>query len=177
MPFPGGITLSGGEPLARPVFAAELLRKARSKNLHATLATSGWYDMDNPHVREALHHTDLVLFDIKHTDSLLHRQFTSVENSRINRNLRRLGRQKPALRLLARTPDVTGFNASPKAIEDIALLAASIPTVRGHELLPCEQVGEAKYTQFGMPQPAPGCRAPDAALFAELLEIVGNTRG
>ncbi|MDL2271842.1 glycyl-radical enzyme activating protein [Desulfovibrio sp. OttesenSCG-928-I05] len=173
----GGITLSGGEPLARPAFAAEILRKSQERGLHTVLATSGWYDMDNPYVRESLRHTDLVLFDIKHVDGVLHRQFTSVDNSRIIENLRRLGREFPDLPIIARTPVVPGFNDTHKVIEEIALLAASIPSVCDHELLPCELVGEAKYAQFGLPHTQAGSRSLEFPLLEELSEIVGNTRG
>ncbi len=172
----GGLTLSGGEPLARPFFVSEVLRKAHGEKLHTALATSGWYDMDNPYVRESLRHTDLILFDIKHTDSQLHKQFTSVDNSRIIENLRRLGREFPALPIIARTPVVPGFNDTPKAIEEIALLTAGVPSVRGHELLPCETVGEAKYPQFGLSHPVPGVRSLEPDVFAELAKIISNTR-
>ena len=37
----GGVTLSGGEPLAQPEFCAELLRLCRAEGLHTAVDTSG----------------------------------------------------------------------------------------------------------------------------------------
>jgi pyruvate formate lyase activating enzyme len=38
----GGLTLSGGEPMAQPEFAIELAQSAKSRGLHVCLETSGY---------------------------------------------------------------------------------------------------------------------------------------
>ncbi len=80
----GGITLSGGEPLFRPVLAAETLRLARGEGMHSALETCGWFDMDNPQVREALSCLDLCIVDLKHVDSAPHQRHTGVDVQRIH---------------------------------------------------------------------------------------------
>ena len=67
----GGITLSGGEPLVQPEFAASLFRAAHAYKdgpIHTCLDTSGGIDLSatKDKVVEVLNHTDLVLLDIKH---------------------------------------------------------------------------------------------------------------
>ena len=62
----GGVTVSGGEALLQWEFVRELLKKCQEAGLHTALDTTGyceWGDM-----RQVLHHTDLLLFDVKHTD-------------------------------------------------------------------------------------------------------------
>jgi len=63
----GGMTVSGGEPLVQPEFVRELLKKCQEKGIHTTLDTTGnapWQNIDS-----VLEYVDLVLQDIKHTDT------------------------------------------------------------------------------------------------------------
>jgi len=59
----GGVTLSGGEPLAQPTFTAALLHGCKSLGLHTALDTSGFAGR-KVHA-ELLADVDLVLLDIK----------------------------------------------------------------------------------------------------------------
>lgn len=156
----GGITLSGGEPLFRPALAAETLRLARGEGMHSALETCGWFDMDNPQVREALSCLDLCIVDLKHVDSAPHQRHTGVDVQRIHGNLHRLAREFPRLPLTARITLIPGFNATEDVVLRLARLALSVPTVRGVELVPGHVFGVAKYAQLGRPQlwsPASTC--------------------
>lgn len=59
----GGVTISGGEPLAQPGFVAALLEKCHESGIHVAIDTSGGMPLSGiePLVREA----DLILLDIK----------------------------------------------------------------------------------------------------------------
>ena len=59
----GGVTVTGGEPLAQPVFTAALLKALRAEGYHTALDTSGAGALAA--AREVLAHTDLVLADLK----------------------------------------------------------------------------------------------------------------
>ena len=59
----GGVTLSGGECLMQPDFAAELLEGFKKLGLHTAVDTSGICDIDE--AKKVLVHTDLVICDIK----------------------------------------------------------------------------------------------------------------
>ena len=67
----GGITATGGEPLAQPEFLAELFALAKKKGVHTCLDTSGIVFRPDEHsaVDRVLDNTDLVMLDIKHIDS------------------------------------------------------------------------------------------------------------
>jgi len=59
----GGVTFSGGEPLAQPEFLGELLRGARARDIHTALDTSGYAPWD---VMDGLRgDVDLFLYDLK----------------------------------------------------------------------------------------------------------------
>ena len=67
----GGITVSGGEPLAQIDFLLELFRLAKEKGIHTCLDTSGgtYRPGDSEYNRKLdalMELTDLVMLDIKH---------------------------------------------------------------------------------------------------------------
>ena len=74
----GGITATGGEPLAQPEFLAELFRLAKEKGIHTCLDTSaGTFNAATQEkIDNALDFTDLVMLDIKHIDNEQHRALT-----------------------------------------------------------------------------------------------------
>ena len=82
----GGYTLSGGEPLAQPDFAAELIERLRPS--HIALETSGF--APSAVFSRVCSLVDLVMIDIKQVDPVVHRAMTGVENRQILANLRDL---------------------------------------------------------------------------------------
>jgi pyruvate formate lyase activating enzyme len=86
----GGLTISGGEPLAQPEFVAELLRryKTEEKGLSTAVETCGHAEW--PMVARVGRYTDLFLFDLKHMDPGEHFRLTGVGNRLILENAARL---------------------------------------------------------------------------------------
>jgi pyruvate formate lyase activating enzyme len=139
----GGVTVSGGEALLQWEFVRELLKKCQEAGLHTALDTTGycaWEDM-----QQVLHHTDLVLFDVKHTDPGRHREKTGVSNDRILRNLERAASMT---KIWLRVPVVTGFNDSEPEMRSTAELAVRVGAEKV-SLLPCHDWARAKYRRLG----------------------------
>lgn len=157
----GGVTLSGGEPLAQPAFCAALLFALKAQGLHTAVETTGHVE---PAVLARLAPmVDLFLYDIKHHDAGRHRAATGVSNERIAGNLRTLladGRQ-----VLVRIPVIPGINDTLADARAFAALLGGmgIPRV---QLLPFHQLGEGKYPRLGRPYALAGA----ASLHAEALE-------
>ncbi len=84
----GGVTVSGGDPLAQPEFTRALFEAARDEGIHTTLDTSGYTPWRV--LKRVLEFTDLVLYDLKQMDSGMHIALTGVPNDLIIENLRRL---------------------------------------------------------------------------------------
>lgn len=84
----GGITLSGGEPLAQPEFARELLKACKAKGWHTTIETSGF--TTKAVIDEVFPYVDLALTDIKAIDPEIHERNTGVNNRVILENLLRI---------------------------------------------------------------------------------------
>jgi len=151
MPFyessEGGITLSGGEPLAQADFALALLKQCKREDLHCVLDTSGygpWHDFE-----KCIQFVDLILYDIKHMDPNMHRRYTGVSNDLILENLAKAG--KAGVPLEIRMPIIAGINDDREQITEAARFLSGISGIRRIQLLPYHRLGEAKYTRLGRP--------------------------
>jgi pyruvate formate lyase activating enzyme len=159
----GGMTLSGGEPLAQPEFALALLRGARAAGLHCAVETCGAVPWDR--FEAVLPLVDLFLFDLKESDAVLHRQFTGASNTLIVDNLRRLHERGASL--VARLPLVPGVNDRDEHFEAVAALLNGLPRLLGVEIMAYHALGEGKRARLGLPASALATvEEPDAATVA-----------
>ncbi|MCC7461233.1 MAG: glycyl-radical enzyme activating protein [Gammaproteobacteria bacterium] len=142
----GGVTLSGGEPLAQPQFAEALLRLCRQAGLHTVLDTCGHARWEI--VERVVRHADLVLFDFKHMDPGQHQRLTGVDNRLILDNARRI-HQQLRVPMHARLPVIPGSNDSPANIAATArFIAAELSPAVPVCLLPFHRYGESKYDRL-----------------------------
>ena len=81
----GGVTFSGGEPLAQPRFLASLLDACRAKRIHTVVETCGLAKQDV--VLELSDKAGLFLYDLKILDPEKHKKYTGVSNDSILANL------------------------------------------------------------------------------------------
>lgn len=142
----GGMTLSGGEPLAQHEFAIALLKAAKAAGLHTCVETSGF--CSESVIREAAALTDLFLFDVKETDPVLHRQYTGVDNAQIISNLHHLS--EIGTPVILRCPIIPGYNARKEHFKGIAALAHSLHNVVEIHLEPYHPFGVDKYANLGL---------------------------
>lgn len=115
----GGVTLSGGEPCAQPEFALDFLARCRQRGLHTALDTCG---QAPPSVfAQLLDCTDLVLYDLKHSNEAAHQTLTGAGLVPIYANLRKAARRARSgdLKLWVRTPLVPGAAAEPAVLHSI----------------------------------------------------------
>ncbi len=141
----GGVTLSGGEPLAQPAFAVEVLRRCGDANIHTAVETCGYAPEDV--FRRVADAADLVLFDVKHMDPAAHAQRTGVSNGPVLANLERLVQWgKP---VLARIPLVPGWNDGSEHLSAVAARLAHLG-IRDVHVMPFHQLGRDKYERLGM---------------------------
>ncbi len=142
----GGMTLSGGEPLAQSAFAEGLLARAKAEGLHTCLDTCGhapWAVLER-----VMGLVDLFLYDCKATNAARHEELTGATNELILANLRRLHAGGARIRL--RCPVIPGLNDTPEHLEGIARLAKELGDVDGVQLLPYHAFATAKRERFGL---------------------------
>ncbi len=163
----GGVTFSGGEPLAQIDFLNELLLAAKSRGWHTAVDTSGHASFAG--FAEIMDRVDLFLFDLKIMDATKHRRFCGQDNSLILENLRRLS--DGARSLAIRVPLVPGFNDSTLELARMADFCASLPRRHPLHILPYHRGGSSKSKRLGLADPLPDTGPPRAAQVTKALEI------
>jgi pyruvate formate lyase activating enzyme len=137
----GGITASGGEPLSQPAFVAALFEKCQQNGVHTCLETSGYGPSEA--LEKILPYTSLVLFDIKHINSSIHKKLAGKGNEPILRNLELVIKEKKPI--IIRTPIIPGYNDSEADITLIAKTMLEMESLRKIQLMPYHKYGIGKY--------------------------------
>lgn len=141
----GGMTLSGGEPLAQPQFAYELLKGARARGIRTAIETSGYAPWQM--WERVLPYLDLILYDLKEVDPERHEYFTGVSNEPILHNLRWLA--KTGKSVVVRRPVIRGYNDTPESIHALGRFVQELKTIYEIDLLPYHRLGQSKYKRLG----------------------------
>ncbi len=142
----GGLTLSGGEPLFRTAFSAELFAKAKGKGLSTALETSGYAPAAVIDQLSAV--TDIWLYDIKGLDSARHRDQVKVDNAPILRNLRWLDAH--GARIILRCPMIPGVNDFKENLAALGRLADELKCVERVDVEPYVPYGIDKARKLGL---------------------------
>ncbi len=143
----GGVTLSGGEPLAQGEGAVELLRLCKESGISTAVETCGYLDRDV--LKAALPYVDLFLWDIKDTDEERHKKYTGVSCGPIIENL--VEADSLGAVSLIRCIIVNGVNTDAEHYRRVKEISRSLRNCRGVEVLPYHAYGGAKATFLGLP--------------------------
>ncbi len=168
----GGLTVSGGEPMAHPDGTPALLEAAHAKGFSTAVETCGQFDP--AHLPRLVEAADLFLWDIKDTDSARHKRYTGVGNDRILQNLREADRLGAKTRL--RCILVAGVNTDDGHYKALAALALSLRHCEGVEFLPYHAYSGSKMLPLGLPDNGRREWIPDEGA-VETAETVLRERG
>lgn len=168
----GGVTLSGGEPMAQADFVLALARLCHEEGIHVALDTCGAAAWER--YEQALPLVDLVLYDLKMFDTDRHRASTGADNRSILENARRIATAgKP---MWVRTPVIPGYTADEANIAALGDLIAELSTVERWDLLAYTNLGQPKYHRLDLPYALEGAplltRAEMESLHAVALQRV-----
>jgi len=167
----GGVTLSGGEPLAQDIeYISALLRELARKGISTVIDTCG--DVPYENFEAVLHYTDFFLYDLKLWDNKRHIALTEVPNERILLNLSRLGRS--GAKICLRFPLIAGVNDSLADMEKIAawLDKEGVRPVFV-SLLPYHEYGNNKYARLEL-APPPSFSPPSQGCLSEIKAFWEN---
>lgn len=149
----GGLTATGGEPLVQIDFLTELFKKAREKNIHTTLDTSGvLFNKNNTKkLDELLKYTNLVLLDIKHIDPVEHHKLTGHNNTQILEFAKYLSDKKiPVWIRHVVVPAIT-FNKT--YLSRLGEFLATLNNIQALDVLPYHDMAVPKYENLKKPYP------------------------
>ena len=152
----GGLTLTGGEPLAQAEFCREILRLAKKAGLHTAIETSGYAPLKVVESVEPF--VDLWLYDIKLLDPANCLKHTGRPLAPVLENIRHLNAAKR--HIVMRCPMIPGINDADAELKARGALADELDAVEAVDVLPYVPYGIDKARRLGLkvyeaPQPPP----------------------
>lgn len=172
----GGLTLSGGEPLAQVDFAVQLIEAAVREGLDIAIESSLAVPLNN--VQRIADYPVHWLVDLKHMDPESFRNATGGDVHIVLQNFRYLASINADM--VIRVPVIYGFNDNERDMRRIFQFAAEVHA-KGDpkpklDLLPYHDLAIGKYESLGRGYPIPpGTRVPESRikLFAEIGQEYG----
>jgi len=163
----GGVTITGGEPTLQVDFSYAVLALCRQEGIHTAVETCGYAPWEKYEKLASV--TDLFLFDFKHSDEELHKQYTGVSNKLILANLERL--LDLGVDLIVRVPLIPGYNDSVSQVRDIARKAVDLGA-RSISLLPFNPASSGKYSWLHRSYPPGDVKRQSDEYISNLEEVV-----
>ena len=170
----GGITVSGGEPLAQIDFLIDLFKRAKEEGIHTCIDTSGgpfnrspaWFSK----FEELMGYTDLLLMDIKHIDPAEHKKLTGMGNDHIMDMFHYLDQiNKP---IWIRHVLVPGLSDNDEYLTKTRDFIRSLHNVKRVEILPYHSLAISKYDNLGISYPLRDTPMPDAERIQNAKKIL-----
>jgi len=163
----GGITVSGGEPLLQLDFVTSLFNLAKQHGIHTCIDTSGiTFSKSNANnFDKLLSATDLVMLDIKHIDTNIHKDLTGHGNENILDFAKYISDKN--ISLCVRHVVVPGITDSPDDLLHLGEFIGRLKTLKSLDVLPYHTMGVKKYAALGISYPLNGI--PDATKEQALL--------
>ncbi|MCU7729131.1 pyruvate formate-lyase-activating protein [Actinoplanes sp. KI2] len=168
----GGVTVSGGEPLLQSDFVEAYLHRCKQEGLHTALDTAGYLGARASD--QLLDDTDLVLLDVKSSNTETYRKLTSVDLYPTIVFGDRLAARGNRIRI--RFVLVPGLTDAPDNVAGVAEVAADWgPVEQGGvveqvDILGYHRLGVAKYEALGLEYPLADIAPPTAEQLAAAAE-------
>lgn len=172
----GGITVSGGEPLAQLDFMIEFFELAKAAGVHTCIDTSGVTFRRTGETFEKIERlmkaTDLLLVDIKHIDNVVHKELTGHGNENITDFFRYLDEiHKP---IWIRHVLVPGISDDDGALIRTRDFIDTLGNVKRVDVLPYHALALAKYQQLGIDYPLKDVKSPSTERIANAKKILAG---
>lgn len=169
----GGITLSGGEPMAQAKFCSELFEKAKALKITTCLDTAGGpYDKSNEDIKKLLALSDTVILDLKLFDPKAHRLLTGCDNERVLECARALS--EIGKRLWIRRVLVPGVTDDPTDLIKTGEFIRSLKTVEKVEVLAYHTLGIAKWQKLALQYTLSSVSPPSAEEIARAEALLAG---
>lgn len=158
----GGVTISGGEPMAQPEFTYALLRTLTERWIDTAIETCGYAEKQD--YEKVAPYLNTVFMDVKHINSEKHKLWTGQGNEKILENVKYVDKLagEHGMSFYIRTPVIPRFNDTEEELEGIArFVSRELKNITGMELLPYHKLGRGKYYSLGRAYSMEDAEAPD----------------
>ncbi|MDF1576142.1 MAG: glycyl-radical enzyme activating protein [Bacteroidales bacterium] len=142
----GGVTLTGGEPLAQDAELVLLLQVLHERRINTNMETSLHVSWEL--AERCIGLIDAFLVDLKHTDPGKFRAFTGGDARLVMENLEKLACF--GAHVVVRIPVIPGFNHSTEEIRSMVDFLRNIRGIKEIHFLPYHTFGVEKYKMLGM---------------------------
>jgi len=142
----GGVTLSGGEPLAQGKDLVLLLQRLHERRISTNMETS--LHVKWKMVERTIGLVRTFLIDLKHTDPVKFRYYIKGNAGLVMENLERLAYF--GAHVVVRIPVIPGFNHSEEEIQTMVDFVSTINGIKEIHFLPYHTFGVEKYRMLGM---------------------------
>lgn len=164
----GGVTLSGGEPLAQPKFAEAILKLSRINGFHTAVDTAGCIPLSTS--RDAIDAADLVLLDIKSIDPIIAK---NIAGSDMSGALELLNyREKTGGKVWIRHVLVPELTIDVEQAKKLGSFLSNYECVERVDLLPFHKYGEFKWEELGLDYTLANTKEPTSEQIEEIREII-----
>ncbi|MCL2129248.1 MAG: glycyl-radical enzyme activating protein [Treponema sp.] len=169
----GGVTYSGGEPALQADFFLETTKLLKEESIHVALDTAGHIPWES--LSPLVEAVDLILYDIKVFDNLLHEKYVKAGNSLILENARKIAElEKP---MIVRMILVPGVNDSEEEVQNrLDFIHELGRAVIRLDILKYHRLGAGKYFCLGSQEPMgdiPECTDEYAGLILQKARSMG----
>jgi len=161
----GGLTVTGGEPMAQFASVYELAQRAKAEGISFMMETCGHAKTED--FVKIAPFCDCFLYDCK-ASSVRHKELTGVDDTLILKNLDVL--YQLDARIILRCPIVPGANLDDDFIEKIASLRKKHPKIQ-IQLMPYHRTGIDKARRLGLP-PQEAFSIPDVNLVTQIWKKI-----
>ena len=163
----GGVTLSGGECLAQPAFAAAVAKGLCECGISVYVDTCGF--VNRACLDAIIPYTDRFLYDIKAIDAAVHKKCTGPDNALILENLQYLAGRRCAIEI--RYPLVVGWNDG--ECRKIGAFLKELQGIIKVKVLQYHHFAGSRYEALGMENTLPDTVTTDADVQAAVSILRG----
>jgi glycyl-radical enzyme activating protein len=164
----GGLTISGGEPMAQFELTKQLAAAAKAHGIHVCLDTSGHAPQEKYAEIEPL--IDLFLFDYKETDPEKHKVLTGVSNEMVLSNLDYLCTN--GADIILRCPLIPGVNDAEAHLKGIASISKKYSQLNAINIMAYHDLGNHKAERVGRDAPLENLKSVDEITKANWMETL-----
>lgn len=167
----GGVTVSGGEATLQGDFVCALADACNEEGIGIAIETN--MSLPFQRLESVLRKMSLIMCDIKHMDSIIHRNYTGMDNAIVLDNVKKAS--ELGIPMVVRTPLIPGVTDSPSNLEEIASFISKLKNIVCYEILNYNPLGSSKREAMDSDDMFAGCKPFSKKALDQLCGILSGS--